>query len=159
MSLSEVPQSAHCAVQQWRSGLAHQPRHPAAAHSLAHISAAAQCQQHHKATVAPSTPRLRPCDAHLHMAFAQQNGFGTSSSMSWNPGQTRSSAAAAAADPMPTTDSLLSRFGLQAGDNVVGRFLVGEGSDAHWFRGVRGLVYWVSWSPAAGLYLCSATAW
>lgn len=36
----------------------------------------------------------------------------------------------------PTTDSLLSRFGLCAGDRVIGRFLVGDsGNKSRWYRG------------------------
>jgi hypothetical protein len=45
---------------------------------------------------------------------------------------------AAAAIPPPNTDTLLARFGLRAGDEIVGRFLVGDkGTKAAWYRGVR----------------------
>lgn len=45
-------------------------------------------------------------------------------------------AAAAASNMVPNTDSLLSRFGLRAGDAVLGRFLVGDsGAQFHWFKG------------------------
>jgi len=37
----------------------------------------------------------------------------------------------------PSTDSLLSRFGLMSGDEILGRFLVGDsGNEWRWFRGV-----------------------
>jgi hypothetical protein len=43
----------------------------------------------------------------------------------------------------PNTDSLLSRFGLYAGDEVMGRFLVGKVGNKHrWYRGVRAGMGW-----------------
>ncbi|GBF93443.1 hypothetical protein Rsub_06576 [Raphidocelis subcapitata] len=51
--------------------------------------------------------------------------------------QHQSSGAPPAAATSPSTDSLLSRFGLQAGDQVLGRFFLGDSTNqCRWYKGV-----------------------
>jgi hypothetical protein len=75
------------------------------------------------------------------MAWAGPQAGGPGGGM-WRPEQPGGGAGVVpAAVPIvaPNTDSLLSRFGLKSGDEIMGRFLVGDAdSDYSWFRGVSG---------------------
>lgn len=69
-------------------------------------------------------------------------GAGGNSGMGWPPtsavyAAAQPPAAPAAPPAAPNTDSLLSRFGICAGDEVLGSFLIGDsGNYVQWYTGV-----------------------